>query len=60
MRKAGIALLILVTYRNQMYEVMIDVKIKINIGLLILLSMLNVGVRENMLVGNEVATSLSD
>ena len=58
--EAGIALLILVTYRNKIYGVIINMKININIGLLILVSMLNVGVRENLLVGNEAATSLSD
>ncbi|HEX7576196.1 MAG TPA: hypothetical protein VF360_07425 [Candidatus Methanoperedens sp.] len=57
---AGIALLILVTYRNKIYGVIINMKININIELLILASMLNVGVREKMLVGNEAATSLSD
>lgn len=59
--EAGITLLILATYRNKIYKVMIDMKITINIGLFLLVSMLNVGVGENMLlVGNEEATSLSD
>lgn len=41
------------------YQAMIDMKIKINIGLIIFVSMLNVGVGEKLLVGNEVS-SLSD
>ena len=59
--EAGLALLILETHRNKRYGVIINMKIKSNIGLLMLVSLLNLGVGEYILLGgNEEATSLSD
>ena len=59
--EAGLALLILETHQNEIYGVIINMKIKSNIGLLMLVSLLNLGVGEYILLGgNEEAASLSD
>ncbi len=58
--EVGYALLILATYRSIVYQEMIDIKISLNIELLIVVSMLNVGVGEvKLLVGNEEAPRFS-
>jgi hypothetical protein len=59
--EVGYALLILATYRSILYQEMIDIRISINIELLIVVSMLNIGVGEvKLLVGNEEAPRFSD
>lgn len=60
--EVGYALLILVTYRNTIYQEMIDMyENRINIKLLIVVSMLSVGVGGGkLLVGNEEAPRFSD
>ncbi|VVB96590.1 Uncharacterised protein [uncultured archaeon] len=59
--EVGYALLILTTYRSIVYQEMINIRISINIELLIVVSMLNVGVGEvKLLVGNEEAPRFSD
>jgi hypothetical protein len=48
---AGVTLLILETHRNKIYGIIINMKINSNIGLLMIVSLLNLGVGEYILLG---------